>query len=175
MPPIALTDTEAEHVLGALAVLSGSGGLTVSDVSVADIPNIGGLSALTGMTVSDSAAHIKTDLLLDSSSELAQYHAVITGVTVTGGGPISLTDAQALAAETSALALLPADSLAVTGVALSDIADVAAIGASLGSMTVSADGSDITTDLRTVARRVPNWNCMPERLPASRSPAGRCH
>ena len=102
---------------------------------------------MTGMTVSDSAAHIKTDLLLDSSSELALYHAVITGVTVTGG-PISLTDAQALGAEASALALLPADSLDVTGVAVGDIADVAAIGAPLAGMTVSADGGTITTDLQ---------------------------
>ena len=133
-------------MLDALALLGGSGGLTVSDVSVADIPNIGGLSALTGMTVSDSAAHIKGDLILDASSELALKHAVITGVTVTDG-PISLTDAQALAAEATALGLLPSGSLDVAGVAVSDVADVAAIGAPLAGMTVSDTAAHITTDL----------------------------
>ena len=144
---VALTDTQAEQVLHALTVLGGSGDLTVSDVSVGDLPTIGALSALTGMTVSDDAAAIKGDLTLDASSQLALHQHVITGMTVTGG-PISLTEVQALAADPAALALLPADSLDVTGVAIGDIGDVAAIGTPLAGMTVSDDGGTITTDLQ---------------------------
>ena len=147
---IALTDSQAELVLAALATLPASS-LTVSAVSIADLPAIGALSALSSMTVSDSAGNIKADLILDASSQLAAYHSAITGVTVTGG-PISLTDAQALAAEATALALLPAAILDVTGVAVGDVAGVAGIGAPLASMTVS--------DTATAHRHRPGAGCV---------------
>ena len=75
-------------MLAALAFLPASG-LAVSAVSIADVPIIGNLSALTSMTVSDSADSIKSDLILDAGSQLAAHHTAITSLTVLDG-PISL-------------------------------------------------------------------------------------
>ena len=76
-------------------------------------------------------------MILNGLSELALHHGLINGVAMTGG-PINLTDAQALDATPAALALLPANSLVVTGVAAGDVANVAAI-AALFTMAVSDD------------------------------------
>ena len=143
--PVSLADSYVSAVGDALALLPASS-LQVTDVPISDVAHVAGLAALASMTVSDSAANIQADLILDGSSELALHHGAIASVTVTGG-PISLTDAQALAASTTALAVLPLNSLDVTGVAVADIATIAAIIA-LSGMTVSDTAANVTADLQ---------------------------
>ena len=142
--PVVLDDSYVSAVADALALLPADS-LQIENVPVTNIASVAGLGALLSMSVSDSAAHVKTDLLLDGSSELALHHALISSVAITGG-PISLTDAQALAAASTALALLPLDSLLVTGVGVGDIASIAAL-AALSSMAVSDTSGAIDGDL----------------------------
>ncbi len=146
-----LSYTDATLVMPALEKLQSSS-LTIDDVPITHIAAVAALAALDSMTVSDTAGHIKTDLLLGASSELALNHLVITGVTISSGGPISLTDAQAQTVVSAALAHLPAECIDVTGVAVGDIATIAAdIGVLLDTITVSDTAGAIATDLENGA------------------------
>ena len=141
---VSLTDAQAELVLAALATLPASS-LTVSAVSVADVPAIGALSALTSMTVQDSTANIHTDLVKGASSALEQYAGVISGITYSSGSSIALTDAQAELV-LPALGLLPASSLTVSAVSVANVPTIAALSA-LTSMTVSGAVGAVQSDL----------------------------
>ena len=141
---IALTDAQAEPVLAALAHLP-AGSLTVSAVSVADVPAIDALSALAGMTVSDSTSNIQTDLIKGASSALQHNAGAITGVAYSSGTSIALTDAQAELA-LAALANLPANSLTISGVTVADVPTIAGL-AALTNMSVSDAVGTVQTDL----------------------------
>ena len=145
--PVSLTDTEAELVLAALAKL-GVGTLTVTGVSQGDVATIAGLAAVTvgtGMTVSDTTANLQSNLDNGVSSTLQVNAAKITSISVSSGGPISLTGTQALAVE-AALARLGASSVTLSDVAATNIATLAAL-SPVGSMTVTDSASAIATDL----------------------------
>ncbi len=144
--PVVLDDIFITPAIGDALELLPPASLQVTNVPIADIATVSGLAAFLSMTVTDSAADIEADLILDGSSELAQHAGVITGITVTGA-PMSLTDAQVLAADSSALALLPGGVLQVTGVAVADIAAIAAIGAPIAGMAVIDSVADIASDL----------------------------
>ena len=66
------------------------------------------------MTVSDSNTDIHDDLVLGTASELYQHRGAIHGVTVTGG-LVDIATSEVPDVELAALALLPADTLVVTG------------------------------------------------------------
>ena len=121
-----------------------SNSLEVTDVPIGSIASVAGLHAFASMTVSTDVAGI--DANLGSGSPLALYASSIVGMTI-GDGPVVLDDATAKAADMGALGTLPAGSLQVTGVAVTDIAQIAAIGA-LDSMTVSDDAHNLAADLR---------------------------
>ena len=141
---INLTDAQAEAVLDALAILAGGNGLTVSGVSVTDLPNIGGLAALTGMTVSDTAADIHDDLVKYAASDIYIYRATITGMSVDGA--VHITAAELPDVEVAALARLPSDTVTVDGVPVVQVAAIAVL-PSLSQMTVSDTASAVQTDL----------------------------
>lgn len=143
---VALTDTEAMAVVAALDKLQGS--LTVSDVPLADAPTIAGIAALSSMTIKDSGDNIAGDLAQIAqhlSSTIQTDDSAITGFTVTGE-LVTLTDQQADAAY-SYLAKLPAASLIVTGVPVSDVANIAGLGGILSTMHVQDTASAVQQNL----------------------------
>ncbi len=141
---VSLTDSQADAVFSALADLP-NGSLTVTGVPISDVAHIGSLGAvLAGMTVQASTSGLQSALA--SGSALTTYASHITSISLTGGSDhFTLTDAQADSA-IALLDLLPTGSLVVTGVPVSDIADIAAL-TSLDHMTVVDAGATIQTDL----------------------------
>ncbi len=145
---ISLTDNQAELVLAALANLPASS-LTVSDVSIADIPTIAALSGLTTMTVLDSTTNIQNDLVSGAGSTLEQHAGAITGIGYSSGSTVSLTDAQAEMV-LDALAKIPASSLTVSAVSVLDVPTIAGL-AALTTMSVSDDVGTVQADLNNDA------------------------
>ena len=136
----------------ALAKMSGET-LHVTGVAAADIGTILDLGvAPASITVSDTAAHIQSDLIAGGSSLILPNLASITGITVSPAGTITLTEAQVQATNVddgpgSALAKMSGETLHVTGVAAADIGTILGLGVTPASITVSADAADIEADL----------------------------
>ena len=111
-----------------------------------DIPTIGSLAALAGMTVDDTATNISSDLLLNASSNLCVYlGADITGVTVTGG-TVDLQYANLSDVQAAALALLPPGTLAVTEVPVAQVATMVSF-PGLYQMLVSDTAQNVQNDI----------------------------
>ncbi|HEY1933953.1 MAG TPA: hypothetical protein VGG99_18230 [Acetobacteraceae bacterium] len=142
-----LTDQQAENVLHALGILGGGQGLTVSGVSVANLSNIGGLGALTSMTVTDEASAIHDDLVKNTTSDLFIYRSHI-GVITVNDGPVEILGTEQNHVQYAALALLPSGSLVMDGVLVTNAATVAGL-TGLIHMTVSDTGGAVQTDLST--------------------------
>ena len=97
------------------------------------------------MTVSDSNTDIHNDLIDGASSELYQYRGKITGVTVTGG-QVSISSSEVGDTELAALALLPANSLLIYGVAVAGVAGFAGL-TGLSHMFVSDSAANVQADI----------------------------
>ena len=139
---VSLTDAQADAAFAALGKLPADS-LTVTGVPVAAVANIASLGAvLAGMTVQDTAAAVQNDLA--SGSALETNASAITGISLSGG-QVTLTGAQADNVP-DVLDKLPGGSLVVTGVAVADIATIAAA-SSLDHMTVSDSTANIVNDL----------------------------
>ena len=140
---------------GAGSVLSKvtGGTLIVTGVTVVDVETILGLGvAPASITVSDTAAHIATDLALGASSNLLTNLADITAITNSNTGAITLTSAQVLAAGVndgvgSVLSKVTGGSLIVTGVAVADIDTILALDVSPATITISDTAAHIQADL----------------------------
>ena len=136
----------------ALAKMSGET-LHVTGVAAADIGTILGLGvAPASITVSAGAADIEADLTAGSDSLILPNLAMISGITVSDSGTITLTEAQVQTANVddgagSALAKTSGETLHVTGVAVADIGTILGLGVAPASITVSADAADIEADL----------------------------
>jgi hypothetical protein len=148
--PVSLTDAQAELVLVALAKL-GVGTLTVTGVTAADVATIAGLAAVgttTGMTVSDTATNLHNNLVNGLTSTLQVNAAKIAGISVSSGGPVSLTDTEAESV-LAALAKLGVGTLTVTGVSQGDVATIAGLAAvTMGTgMTVSDTTANLQSNL----------------------------
>jgi hypothetical protein len=142
---VSLNDSQADAVFSALAKLSNDS-LIVTDVPVSDVAHIASLGSVlepASMIVQDYASNVQNDLT--GSATLVAAASAIDSISLTGGGEVTLTDAQADSA-LSVLGKLPEDSLIVTGVPVSDIATIAAL-SSLDHMTVVDSTSNIVNDV----------------------------
>ncbi len=142
----------------AMALFSG-GTLVVTGVAAADAGIVAGLGVPpASMTIADTAANIQADLT-SGSSELVAERALISSITATGGGAISLTEAQATAAHVddgagSVFAKLTGATLTVTGVPVADIATVAALPVAPTAIAVSDTAAHVQADLIAGGSRI---------------------
>jgi hypothetical protein len=154
---ISLTETQVRHVGvddgsgSALAKMTGLA-LAVTGVLSADIGTIAALGvAPASIGVVDTAAHIQADLIAGSSNILVNLD-VISGITASPAGTITLTEAQILAAGVddgagSALSLLSGATVNVTGVAIADIATILGLGVVPSRITVLDSAANVVADL----------------------------
>lgn len=142
---LTVAQAEAAHVDdGAGSVFSKMTGetLVVTGALVSDVGNLGALIvAPTGLSISDTAAHIQADLA-SGSSHLAANTGIIGSIAVSDAGTITLTETQLRAAHVddgpgSVMALASGGSLAVTHVLTADIGTI-------GALTVAPDSYAIT-------------------------------
>ena len=154
---ITLTETQvlAEGVDdGTGSVLSHltGGTLVVTEVLAANVDIVANLGkAPDHIAVSDTAAHIATDLALGEASHILGNLSSITAI-VSAAGTISLTAAQALAEGVddgagSALAKLSGGTFVVTNVTVAQIATVLALGVVPDHIVVSDTAAHIKADL----------------------------
>src|SRR6185312_196694 len=146
---VSLTAGEALSVAMAALNKLPAGSLTVTDVPVADIAGIAGLTALSEMAVLDSSVLIRNSLrTFGASSPLETDAGKISGIGFSAGTSISLTDTEAQPV-LGALAKLPTNSLIVTNVSLADITSIAGLTPVLSNMTVLDGAATIRTELVT--------------------------
>ena len=154
---ITLTETQVQQAGvddGGGSALAKMTGLTlaVTDVRSADIGTIAALGVAPGsIGVVDTAAHLQADLIAGSSHILANL-GVISGITVSPSGTITLTEAQILAAGVdggagSALSLLSGATVAVTGVPVADITTILGLGVVPSHIAVLDSAGNIVADL----------------------------
>ncbi len=155
---VTLTETQAlatgvdDGVGSVFAKLNGSASLAVTHVLAADAATVAALPvAPVSIAIDDTAANIQADLTSGSSALLAE-RTLISGITVSDSGPITLTEAQATAAHmdddaTSILAKMPGAQLTVTGVSLAQLPAVDALYVAPAHMTISDTAANIQADL----------------------------
>ena len=135
-----------------LSKLSG-GSLVVTGVVVADVDTVFGLGvAPASITVSDTAAHLATDLALGASSDILDHLDDITSIANSNAGAITLTAAQVLFAGVndgagSALSKVTGGTLIVTGATVAQIDAIVALGVPPASFTISDTAAHIQADL----------------------------
>ena len=142
----------------ALSLLTG-GTIDVTGVPVADIATVLALGVPPDtIHVSDTAADLQADLT-GGSSELLAHRSVIAGIVVSDSGTITLTVAQAEAAHVdsgagSILSKMTGETLAVTGVAVSDIATLEALSVPPSRLAISDTAAHIQADLASGASKL---------------------
>jgi hypothetical protein len=141
---ISLTESRAvaagvdSGVTSVMARFTG-GAFTVTGVLASQVNTVAGLYVVpASMAVSDTASNIQTDLT-SGSSALVAHRALISGITLTSGNTIMLTEAQATTAGVATLMNETTGLLHfnVTGVTIGQIATVAALGVTGTSMAVT--------------------------------------
>jgi hypothetical protein len=122
--------------------------LAVSDLA-ADGAVLGLISTSYHLEVSDTAAHVQSDLAAGASSEILAHSAALTGITLTVGHTITLTAAQATYSGVGAVLALTTGltSFAVTGATVAQVATVVALGITGTSVTVSDTAAHVQSDL----------------------------
>ena len=155
---ISLTEDQARATFvddgagSVFARLNGSASLEVTDVLAADATVVATLPVPpAGIVIVDTAAAIQADLVSGSSALLAQY-ALITGITVSDGNPITLTEAQATAAHVdddaaSLFARMPGAQFDVTGVTVAQIAAVNNLYVTPAHIAIADGAAQIQADL----------------------------
>ena len=141
----------------AMSALAKTTGLTlyVTAATVADLPHIATLSVVpTGISIDDTAAHIRDDLALGDNSNILGQLPLLNSLDASSGGTIVLTEAQVLHAGVndgagSALALLTNANLVVTDVAVADIGTVLGLGVVPDHITVGDTAANIQADLES--------------------------
>ena len=108
-----------------------------------------GISALSSMTVTDSAAHIQSDLALGAASPIETAIAQITGIAATGTIELSYDEASLVL---PALGELTSGSLLVDDVPVGEVAEIGNLAASIGPqvftrMTVSDSAANLADSL----------------------------
>ncbi|MEJ0046266.1 MAG: hypothetical protein WDN04_09190 [Rhodospirillales bacterium] len=137
------------------AKMSG-GSLVVTACSLTQLPLVEALHVPpASIAISDTAAHIAADLAIASSSVLIADFANISGITVSDGLTVQLTEAQALAAGVddgagSVLAKTTGGHFTVTGVAAADVGTVLGTYVAPDHMTISDTATNIATHLATL-------------------------
>src|SRR6185312_727453 len=104
------------------------------------------------IAIGDTAAHVQADLIAGVASHILPNLATISAIAVSPAGNITLTEAQAIAASVddgagSALAKMSGETLAVTGVAVTDIGSILGLGVAPASITVSGTAAQVQADL----------------------------
>ena len=132
---------------GAVLTVFSGGALHVTGVAVADIGTVVALPVVpSAIGVTDTAANIEADLTSGASALLAQ-RALISGIAATGG-TVTLTEAQVLAQGVddgggSVLGKLTGASLAVIGVAVTDIPIIEALPVPPATIAIADSASAI--------------------------------
>ena len=152
---ITLTETAAVAA-GVATALDKIGNLTALDVTGVQVGQIGTVLALgvagTSIAVTDSVTNVTNDLA-GVTPTLVSHAAVVSGITLTGGTVITLTEGAAVAAGV-ATALDKIGNLTafdVTGVQIGQIATVLAFGVAGTSIAVTDSVTNVTNDLAGVA------------------------
>ena len=128
------------------------GDLVVTGVTVAEVVTVLTLPfAPTSIAISDTAAHLRADVISGASAVLAHLGS-IAGIAVSDSGTISLTGAQILAAGVddgagSLMDLLSGGSVVVTDVPVAEIATILGLGVTPSSIAVADSAADIRADL----------------------------
>ena len=151
-----ITLTESAAVAAGVATaLDKIGNLTAFDVTGAQVGQIGTVLALgvtgTSIAVTDSVTNVTNDLA-GVTPTLVSHAAVVSGITLTGGTVITLTESAAVAAGV-ATALDKIGNLTafdVTGVQVGQIGTVLALGVAGTSIAVTDSVTNVTNDLAGV-------------------------
>jgi hypothetical protein len=149
---ITLTEAQATHagVAGVLSAIDGLTSFVVTDVALTQVATVQALDVpgMT-MTISDSAAAVQADLALGASSVIVTNSGQISGIDLSGGNTITLTETEAIVAGVAA-ALNETTGLttfAVTGVTVGQIAAVAGLAVTGMTMAVSDTATNVQNDL----------------------------
>ena len=131
--------------------------LTLAQLTVAS-PAIGHIATPYTLAMSDTAAHIQANLA-SGSSELLAHLGATSGITVSDGGGIALTQAQVLGAHVddgagSVFSLLSGGTLEVTDVSVADIGAVLGLGFAPSSIVVSDTAAAVQADLASGASAI---------------------
>ena len=139
--PIALTEAQLTSDAGVLALITSPYNLAVTNVAAADVAAVLGNLHVTSIAISDTAAHISSQL-----DFLAAHQSVISSIALTDKNPIALTEAQ-LTSDAGVLALITSPyNLAVTNVAAADVASVLG-NPNVVAVSVVDSGADILSNL----------------------------
>ena len=128
------------------------GTLVVTGGTVAQVETIGDLGvAPASMTVVDTAAHVQADLALGGSSKIVGDLSLISGITVSPAGTITLTSAQVQATSIndgagSAMSKVSGGTLVVSGVAIADIATILGLNVVPDTITIADTATNINAD-----------------------------
>ncbi|MBN8907530.1 MAG: hypothetical protein J0H99_13080, partial [Rhodospirillales bacterium] len=122
--------------------------LTIAQVS-ADNAVLARIGMPWHLAIADTAAHLQSDLAAGATSELLGHAAVLSGVTLTSGTSITLTEAQVTYAGVAGVlaATTGLTSLAVTGVAVAQIPTVLGLGIANTSLTIVDTAAQVQSDL----------------------------
>jgi hypothetical protein len=152
---LTVAQAEANHVddgAGSVFAKMTGGTLTISDATVADLDTLLALGVPpSSIDVSDTAAHIQTDLASGSSHILAHL-AVLHGIAVSPADAITLMASEVLAAQVddgagSVFSLLSGGTLDVTDVAVAQVASILALPFAASSFTMTDTAAHLQADL----------------------------
>ena len=149
--PLTLTVAlaEAANVANGPNSVVGDIASNIYDVSGALVSDITGLEALvdkpTGIALNDAAADIETDVGLGGSSEILTNLSHITSITVSSGGPLVLTVAEAEVA--GLVGKITGHTYDVTGALVSDLATLDALPYVPTGVSVTDSATNIAADL----------------------------
>ena len=155
---ISLTKAEVELAgvndgTGSVFDLMTGGTLRVTGLAVSDIDAAMALDvAPDSITVSDTAANIRADIISGGSSDLLANRATIFSITNSNAGAISLTEAQVTTANVndgagSILSKVSGGTLVVTGALAASVGTLAALPVAPASIAVNDTAANISTDL----------------------------
>jgi hypothetical protein len=148
---ITLTESQATgpYVANFLRGATGLASFVVTGVTLAQIATVTALTVPnTSVALSDTAAAVSADLAMGGTSTILVNSGIISGITLSDVTTISLTQTQALYAGIGAavLAITNLTALDVTGVAVADVDQVAALSA-YTSMAIDDTGTAVVGDL----------------------------
>ena len=137
----------ASHITGVAVNNGGTLTLTVAQM----VTDLTILAALPGYQVVDTAANIEADLALGAGSAILTHLSQITAVTVSSGGPLTLTVAEAettgVAGATGVVNDITGHSYDVTGAAVSDLSTLEGLNHKPTAIAISDNAAHIDTDL----------------------------
>ncbi len=140
----------------ALSKVAG-GSLVITGATIADLPALAALPIPpTQVSVTDTAAHVSADLALGGSSLLIGSLGLVSAITVSPAGTITLTASQVQASDVddgagSALSLMTGGTLVVTGVPIASIGTIVGLAVAPASITVLDSTANILADLSGAA------------------------